>query len=172
MSTYSEVHASAAAIDPRSSAAAIFGSVSGWLVLAMVVGASIAMYDGLHRKWMTELETFGPVVALTYSANKAAWLFAGAVLPLMVLHGRKLRFSLVESLLLWFVLCTTAYTKDFAYLKIPGVPIFVTDVMLVVTMAGCMAWSWVRSREADSSGLKPLGMTKIKDLYGTTKVVP
>ena len=33
-------------------------------------------------------------------------------------------------MLLWFVLCTGAYTKDFAYMGVPGAPIFVTDVVL------------------------------------------
>ena len=122
----------------------ISGQVTGWLALLMVIGASIAVYDGLHRKWMTELETFGPSVGLAYVANKAAWIFAATVLPFVILHGRKLRLSIVESLLLWFVLCTVAYTKDFAYLRIPGAPIFITDVILVVALVGWLAWTRLR----------------------------
>ncbi len=128
---------------PRSQAGMI-GAVTLWLALAILIGASIAVYDGLHRKWMTELETLGPAVALTYTANRAAWVFAGVVLPFVLLHGRKLRFSLVESLLLWFVLCTVAYTRDFAYLKIPGAPIYVTDVILVLALVRCFAGPQIR----------------------------
>jgi O-antigen ligase len=31
-------------------------------------------------------------------------------------------------------LCTTAYTKDFSYLRLPGVPLFVTDIVLLLLL--------------------------------------
>jgi len=121
----------------------MIGDVSLWLVFAILIGASIALYDGFHRKWMTELETFGPAVPLSYTANKAAWVFAGVVLPFMLLHGRKLRLAFTESLLLWFVFCTVAYARDFAYFKLPRVPVYVTDVILVLALVG---FAWPRLR--------------------------
>jgi O-antigen ligase len=35
---------------------------------------------------------------------------------------------------LWFTFCTTTYTKDFSYLRLPGAPLFVTDVVLVALL--------------------------------------
>src|SRR5439155_22816645 len=55
--------------------------------------------------------------------------------PLMIAYARKARVALTEALFLWFVFCTTAYTRDFSYIRWPGTPLFVTDVVLLILLA-------------------------------------
>jgi hypothetical protein len=120
------------------------GQITLWLVLAMAVGAWIAVSDGLTRDWIPELEMLGATELLQYEAYRMAWVFAGVTLPLILLHGAKLRMRVSESLLLWFMLCTAAYTKDFAYLKIPGAPVYITDVMLALALMAVFVWPRLR----------------------------
>jgi len=47
-------------------------------------------------------------------------------------------------LLLWFVMCTAAYSKDFAYLRFPGIPIFVTDMVLALALLFVFVFPRVR----------------------------
>ena len=110
----------------------------------MLIGVSIAIYDGLNREWVDDIEQASPIEALTYEANQAAWVFAAATLPFLLLHGRKLRFSFSESIFLWFILNTAAYSKDFAYIKVPGAPIYITDVTLVIVLFGTFIWPRIR----------------------------
>lgn len=107
--------------------------VNGWLILIAVLGVAIVVADGLSRGPNLELE-FSPPQPLEYEPYRAAFLLAGLTLPLMFAYVRKARVSLVEALFLWFVFCTTAYMKDFSYLRWPGTPLFVTDVVLVVLL--------------------------------------
>jgi O-antigen ligase len=103
--------------------------VNGWLILIGIVGAIIAVADGLSRPPNSDLEPLQQSVQ--YDPYSAAFLLAGITLPLAFAYARRARVSLTEALFLWFILCTTAYTKDFAYIRLPGVPLFVTDVVLI-----------------------------------------
>jgi O-antigen ligase len=107
--------------------------VNVWMSLVVLVGAAIAFADGLTRVSIFDREEAwnGP---LGYVPYQGALLFAGLTLPLMIAYARKARVSLTEGLFLWFVFCTTAYTKDFSYLRLPGAPFFVTDVVLLILL--------------------------------------
>ena len=107
--------------------------VNVWLIFIVIVGGIIALADGLTRAPNPELE-FSPPQPLEYEAYHAAFLLAGVTLPLMFAYAKKARISLAEGLFLWFVFCTTAYMKDFSYLRWPGIPLFVTDVVLIVLL--------------------------------------
>ena len=108
--------------------------VNFWLVLIVIVGAAIAVADGLTRTPILDQQESwnGP---LEYQPHLAALLFATGTFPLMIGYVRKARVSLNVGLFLWFVFCTVAYTKDFSYLRWPGAPLFVTDVVLLVLLA-------------------------------------
>jgi O-antigen ligase len=107
--------------------------INGWLILTAIVGACIVLADGLTRAPNPGLE-LAPPQPLEYEACRATFLFAGVTLPLLFAYAKKARLSLAETLFVWFVFCTTAYLKDFSYLRWPGVPLFVTDVVLVVLL--------------------------------------
>ena len=107
--------------------------INGWLVLIVVLGAVIAVADGLTRAPNPELE-LSPPQPLAYEPYRAAFLLAGLTLPLMFAYAKRACASLTEGLFLWFVFCTTAYMKDFSYLRWPGVPLFVTDIVLTVLL--------------------------------------
>ena len=107
--------------------------VNGWLILTAMVGAAVALADGLTRAPNPGLE-FAPPQPLEYEPYKAAFLLAGVALPLLFAYAKKARISLAETLFLWFVFCTTAYMKDFSYLRWPEAPLFVTDVVLLVLL--------------------------------------
>lgn len=105
--------------------------VNVWLILSTVLGAAIAFADGLTRAPITEREASwnGP---LEYQPYLGAVLLAALTLPLMFAYVRRARISLTDGLFLWFVFCTTAYTRDFSYVHLPGTPFFVTDIVLVI----------------------------------------
>jgi O-antigen ligase len=104
-----------------------------WLVLIVAVGVVIAVADGLTRAPNPELE-LSPPQPLGYEPYPAVFLLAGLTLPLMFAYVKKARVPLSEGLFLWFAFCTTAYLKDFSYLRWPGTPLFVTDVVLMVLL--------------------------------------
>src|SRR3989441_6818367 len=107
--------------------------VNVWLILIVVVGGMIAIRDGLTRTPVLErLEAWnGP---MEYDPYPGALLFAMLTFPLMIVYARKASVSLTEGLFLWFVFCTTAYTRDFSYVRWPGTPLFVTDVVLLILL--------------------------------------
>ncbi len=109
------------------------GIVNIWLIFIVTLGAVIAVADGLTRapnpEW--ELPSQGP---LEYQPYYAAFLLAAVTLPLMFAYAKTVRASITEGLFLWFAFCTAAYMKDFSYLRWPGAPLFVTDVVLVVLL--------------------------------------
>ncbi len=105
-----------------------------WLVLTVALGAVIAVGDGLTRAPNLELES-SPLQPFGYEPYHAALLLAGLTLPLMFAYARRARVSFTEGFFLWFTLCTTTYTRDFSYLRLPGTPLFVTDIVLVVLLA-------------------------------------
>src|SRR5437660_5360869 len=104
--------------------------VNVWMIVIVIVGAVIAVADGLTRAPNLELE-LSPPQPLEYEPYYAAFLLAGLTLPLMFVYAKRARVSTTEGLFLWFVFCTTAYTKDFSYLRWPGAPLFVTDAVLL-----------------------------------------
>ena len=93
----------------------------------------IAVGDGLTRVPNLEFE-LALLQPLEYEPYHAAFLLAGVTLPLMFAYAKKARVSLGEALFLWFTFCTAAYVKDFSYLRWPGAPLFVTDVVLMVLL--------------------------------------
>jgi O-antigen ligase len=107
------------------------GIVNIWLILIVIVGTLITIADGLTRVSIFDREEAwnGP---LQYESYLGAFLFAGTTFALMVAYARKARISLSEGLFLWFVLCTAAYTRDFSYVRWPGTPLFITDVVLLI----------------------------------------
>ncbi len=107
--------------------------VNVWLILIVFVGAMIAVADGLTRVSIFDREEAwnGPFEYVPY---QGAFLFAGLTLPLMIGYTRKARVALTEGLFLWFVFCTTAYTRDFSYVRWPGTPLFITDVVLLILL--------------------------------------
>ena len=107
--------------------------INVWLLLIVLLGAVVALGDGLTRLQITEREASwnGP---LEYQPYAGAFLLAGAAFPLMILYARKAKVSMTEGVFLWFVFCTAAYTRDFSYLRWPGTPLFVTDIVLLVLL--------------------------------------
>lgn len=107
---------------------------SSWLnwplVAILLVGTIIVIADGLTRPLVLE-EDWESSEALTYEPYQAAFVFGLAMFPLVMVYRKSARITGKEAVLLWFVMGTTAYTKDFAYMGVPGTPIFVTDVVLV-----------------------------------------
>lgn len=103
--------------------------VNIWMIATIVVGTAIVLADGLTRGPWTEREAYWNESFEYQPYAGAAWLAAVSLL-LMFLYVRKARLALAEGLFLWFVFCTTAYTKDFAYIRWPGTPLFVTEAVL------------------------------------------
>ncbi|HKV61113.1 MAG TPA: O-antigen ligase family protein [Candidatus Acidoferrum sp.] len=108
--------------------------VNVWLIVTVLVGAMIAVADGLTRiSIFDRAEAWnGPMEYVPY---QGAVLFAGLTLPLMIAYARSARVALTEGLFLWFVFCTAAYTKDFSYIRFPGAPLFITDIVLLILLA-------------------------------------
>ena len=105
--------------------------VNVWLILIVIVGGIIVLVDGLTRTPILErIEAWNG----EYDPYPGALLFAGITLPLMFVYSRKAMVSSMEGLFLWFVFCTTSYTKDFSYIRWPGSPLFVTDVVLLILL--------------------------------------
>ncbi len=100
-----------------------------WLLPIGVVGGLIAVIDGFGRPLNTEMLDVA-IEALTYEPYYGAFVFAFAMLPLVLCYASSVRASRKEALLLWFVMCTVAYTKDFSYLGVPGTKLFVTEIVL------------------------------------------
>ena len=105
--------------------------INSWLVLIAVLGTVIVVADGLTRTPVLEREAYwnGP---LEYQPYRGAVLLAGSTLALMFGYVRRAGVSLTEGLFLWFVFCTAAYTRDFSYIHWPGMPFFVTDIVLMI----------------------------------------
>ena len=105
--------------------------VNVWLILMVLVGAIITIADGMTRTSIFDRKEVwsGP---LEYAPYGGAVLFAGTTFLLMIAYAHKARVSLTEGLFLWFAFCTAAYTRDFSYVRLPGAPLFITDVVLLV----------------------------------------
>lgn len=144
-----------AALPRRIPAARRAGSVTLALLLLLVVGSWIAVADGLTRP-AKSVETLVGSDALLYEPFLGGLVFAAATFPLVLLHAWQVGASKREGLLLWFVLCTVAYAKDFAYLQVPQTPLYVTDIVLAVLMFSTFIWPrlrWVSLRSPLMLGL-------------------
>src|SRR5271168_3562018 len=90
-----------------------------WLIPIAVIGMIIVISDGVGRPLNQEMLDVA-IEPLTYEPYQGALVFALLMLPSVWLYASSARISKAEGLLLWFVLCTVAYTKDFSYVGIPG----------------------------------------------------
>lgn len=93
------------------------------------VGVIIAIMVGLTRP---EIIDFASPDTFAYTAQPMVWIFGAATLLPCLAYARNAGTSIRFGLLLWFVLGTITFTKDFSYIRLPGEPIFVTDVLLAV----------------------------------------
>lgn len=100
------------------------------LFVLLFVGLLIATIDGLTRAPNDFEEDV--VEEFEYVPYPGALAFAALSLPLIFSYAKRRQIAKSEALLLWLLLCTAAYQKDFAYIKIPHVPVYVTDVGLLV----------------------------------------
>ena len=110
-----------------------------WLLALLIFGTVIVAADGFSRDPMPDEGTVAPTPVLQYETSWAASVFAGVSLPLCYLYGKKSGASRGEAILFWFVLNTVAYSKDFAYIRVPRLPLFVTDIVLALFL-----WSTLR----------------------------
>lgn len=113
--------------------------VNSWLIFLLIFGTIIVLADGLSRDAMPDEGTVAATPVLEYEAFWAASVFALVSFPLCYLYARKTGASRREAILLWFILDTIAYAKDFAYIRVPGLPLFITDIVLALFL-----WSLLR----------------------------
>ena len=146
-----------------------FMGITFWLVILMVIGVWIAIADGSTRPYIPDEELLPFNQILAYEAYKAGWVFAAVSLPLMLLHGSRLKFKVSDSYLLWFVLCTAAYTKDFAYIKVPDVPIYITDITLAILVASNFLWPKLRLPRLRSGVVKMLALFVVLGLIAAAR---
>ena len=106
--------------------------VNSWLIFLLIFGTIIVLADGFTRDAMPDEGTVAATPVLEYESFWAAFVFAWVSLPLCYLYARKTGASRGEAILLWFVLDTVAYAKDFAYIRVPGLPLFITDIVLAL----------------------------------------
>ena len=113
--------------------------ISGFLMLVILVGASIAFIDGVTSRYNDDWE-YDQTDTLSYKADAAALIFAIFTLPLAYQYFRQQQVSPSESVVLCYLLGITAYTKDLAYLKIPGIPLYITDYVLGGLLVHYFIW--------------------------------
>ena len=119
--------------------------VNHWLWAVALAGGVIVLLDGLSRPF-TVVQDVAP---LTYEPPWLVFTFAVVTLPLCLLYASRSQIPSHEGLLLWFVLCTVTYIKGFAYVKLPGGPIFVTDLVLGWLLYRIFVWPrwrWISAR--------------------------
>jgi O-antigen ligase len=92
----------------------------------------VVVVDGYSRD-INDFEE-NPPEGFEYVPYYGAFVLAGLALPLTLIYARQQKATQSEGLLLWLLFCTTAYTKDFAYMHVPGLPIYVTDVVLAILL--------------------------------------
>lgn len=115
------------------------------LMPLVVSGIAIALIDGLTRPANTTWEEI-PQDPFDYQTSWAAVLLAALSFVIIFALKEWLTASKIELLLVWFVFNTAAYSKDFAYLKIPQLPIYVTDVVLLALLVAMWRKIWVDRR--------------------------
>jgi O-antigen ligase len=85
-------------------------------------------------------------------------VFAWIILPFVLMYANSVRVRLSEGLLLWLLLGSIVYDKSFAYAHIPGLPIFVTDIVLAVCCFDLWKTQRLEWREIPRSGWIILGL--------------
>jgi O-antigen ligase len=108
-----------------------------WIFLILTVGGMIVFADGLTRP---EMLVDAPVDTFTYQAVWGAWVFGLVMLPICLSYAKHLGTSLGEGVLLWFILGMVTFAKEFSYLRWPGAPIFITDVVLLGFLVRLFVW--------------------------------
>jgi O-antigen ligase len=103
-------------------------SVSGFGTLA-ILGCVAAAIAGLTRP---ETIDFARPDTFAYEAEPMVWVFAAVTLLPCLAYAHNAGKSIRFGFLLWFLLGTVTFTKDFSYIRVPGQPIFVTDIVLAV----------------------------------------
>lgn len=108
-------------------------SVSGWLgpariwlALLVLATTSIVLIDGIQRNYRFDDSA---IESLHYAGLPLTYVFAAVSLPLSFGFASAVGLSKKSGLVLWFILGTTAFTKDFAYIHWPGLPLYVTDIV-------------------------------------------
>lgn len=107
----------------------------------LVLGILIAWCDGCSRAANTTWEEI-PQDPFGHQASWAALLLAAVSFIVIFALAEWLSANKVELLLVWFVFNTAAYAKDFAYIKVPGLPIYVTDVVLLILLIAMRKEIW------------------------------
>ena len=113
--------------------------ISRLLLLVVLVGATVAFIDGITSRYNDDWE-YDQTESLSYEAGGAVMVFAILTMPLAFQYFRQRQASSSEALVLCYLLGVTAYTKDFAYLKIPGIPFYITDYILAYLIIKCFFW--------------------------------
>ena len=103
-----------------------------WLLVLLIFGTIIVMSDGFSRDAAPDEGTVAALPALQYEAFWGAYVFALVSFPLCYFYARKTGATRGQAVLFWFIVDTVAYSKDFAYIRVPGLPLFVTDIVLAV----------------------------------------
>ena len=108
-----------------------------WVLFVLVVGGLIAFFDGLTRP---ALLADAPEDTFTYAAVWGAWTLAIVMLPICLGYAREVGTTFREGILLWFILGVVTFGKDFSYIRWPGAPIFITDVVLAGFLVRLFVW--------------------------------
>lgn len=108
-----------------------------WILVVLVVGGIIAFADGLTRP---EQLLDAPEDTFTYQAVWGAWVLALVMLPICLQYAKAVRASVREGVVLWFILGMVSFAKDFSYIRWPGAPIFITDVILAGFLVRLFIW--------------------------------
>lgn len=116
----------------------------GWVLLILTLGAFIALANGLTRT-LALTEADAPEDTFTYHAVWGAWVFGIVMLPVLLVYAEAIRAKWREAILLWLLMGTVAFQKDFSYIRWPGAPLFVTDVVLIGLLM-CLIFSGCRVR--------------------------
>jgi O-antigen ligase len=113
--------------------------ISRLLLLLILLGGTIAFIDGVTSRYNDDWE-YDQTETLTYQPAAAAMIFALLTLPVAFHYFRQQHATSSEAIVLCYLLGVTAYTKDFAYLKIPGIPLYITDYVLAFLLVRYFFW--------------------------------
>ncbi len=122
---------------------------SSSLLLILAVGGAIvfcdALINGMPVLASKQQESF------SYAPGWGSWVFALAMLPLVWNWAWRAGAGKVEVVLLWLALCSGIYTRDFAYIRVPGTPIFITEATLLVLTVATFLWPVLRVPRLNSA---------------------
>lgn len=116
---------------------ALYGPISGFGIL-LALGCIMAILAGLTRP---ETIQFGLPDTFAYETQPMVWVFAIVTIYPCLNYAWNNRKSTRFGLLLWFVLGTVTFSKEFSYIRLPGEPVFVTDVVLVVLILSLVVFN-------------------------------